>query len=206
MIGYKLTNQEMQTHNNFQWQLGVWYESKVKGDRHCSNQVLHYYDELWKIIFNIIHANYQNPRIFEVEVEEYIGTDGRKSWCKKQKLIREIFITSEQYEEHIDKALNDRDWNVRWTAIRHPNATKENIDKALNDRDWDVRWTAIRHQNATKEHIDKALNDEDSGVRYAAIHHPNASKENIDKALNDKDSRIRDAAKYRLATQGDWNG
>ena len=71
-------------------------------------------------------------------------------------------------KHHIDKALNDEDWDVRRSAIQHPNATKEYIDKALNDEDYGVRRNAIQHPNATKEHIDKALNDEDYGVRWHA--------------------------------------
>ncbi len=72
------------------------------------------------------------------------------------------------------------------------------IDKALNDEYWNVRWNVIQHPNATKEHIDKALNDEHSYVRRAAIQHPNATKEHIDKALNDEHSYVRDVAQRRL--------
>jgi len=94
-------------------------------------------------------------------------------------------------KEHLDKALNDEDWTVRLHAIQHPNVTKEHLDKALEDKDIDVRRVAIQHPNATKEHLDKALNDEDSFVRRAAIQHPNATKEHLDKALNDEDWNVR---------------
>ena len=97
-------------------------------------------------------------------------------------------------KEHIDKALNDESSGVRFWAIQHPNVTKEHIDKALNDENSGVRYWAIQHPNVTKEHIDKALNDENSGVRIAAIQHPNATKEHIDKVLNDEDSDVRKAA------------
>ena len=97
--------------------------------------------------------------------------------------------------EHISKALNDKDEHVRWKAIKHPKATSEHIPKALNDKDPDVRIGAIEHPNATSEHISKALNDEDYYVRSAAIRHPNATSEHISKALNDKHFYVRSAAK-----------
>ena len=98
--------------------------------------------------------------------------------------------------EHITKALNDREFDVRKAAIQHPNATPEHITKALNDKSAFVRKAAIRHPKATPEHITKALNDDDDheDVRQAAVSHPNATPEHIDKALNDKDEGVRQAA------------
>jgi hypothetical protein len=42
------------------------------------------------------------------------------------------------------------------------------ITKALDDKDSNVRYYAIKHPNVTPEHITKALDDEHAGVRYAA--------------------------------------
>ena len=100
--------------------------------------------------------------------------------------------------EHITKALNDNDINIRGLAIQHPNATAEHITKALNDTSVYVRLSAIYHPNATAEHISKALDDENSDVRYAAIHHPNVTQEHITKALDDNDEYVRQAAKLAL--------
>ncbi len=100
--------------------------------------------------------------------------------------------------EHIDKALNDIDENVRIAAIKHPNATSEHIDKALNDENYKVRETAIQHPNATSEHLDKALNDSSWSVRARAIKHPNSTKEHINKALNDSIGRVSRIAKNEL--------
>ena len=71
-------------------------------------------------------------------------------------------------KEHITKALDDEDSDVRYAAIRHPNVIPEHITKALDDDDWGVRQAAIEHPNVTPEHITKALDDEHAGVRYAA--------------------------------------
>ena len=97
-------------------------------------------------------------------------------------------------KEHLDKALNDKEWPVRQIAAEHPNATKEHLDKALNDKEWPVRESAAKNKNATKEHLDKALNDKNSFVQQAVASHPNATKEHLDKALNSRNVDIRRTA------------
>lgn len=72
-------------------------------------------------------------------------------------------------EAHLNKALDDKDYMVRHTAITHPDATPYLITKALDDKDERIRIIAIKHPNATSYHIDKALNDESNLVRMAAI-------------------------------------
>ena len=57
MKGYKLTNQEMQTHNGFQWELGEWQETSGEGGL-CGPGWLHYYsDPLLAVLLNPIHAD-----------------------------------------------------------------------------------------------------------------------------------------------------
>ncbi len=63
--------------------------------------------------------------------------------------------------------------------------TKEHLDKALNDTNTDVRLAAASNLNASKEHLDKALNDRSEGVRAAAVSNPNATKEHLDKVKHD---------------------
>ena len=101
-------------------------------------------------------------------------------------------------KEHLDKALDDEDPEVRETAAWHDNATKEHLDKALDDEDPSVREAAAYHKNATKENLDKALDDEEDYVRAAAAGHKNATKEHLDKAMNDKSPAVRAAAAKNL--------
>lgn len=116
----------------------------------------------------------------------------------KMKLDRNLPMN----KEHLDKALNDENEDVRKAAARNPNATKEHLDKALNDKEWSVRRLAAIHPNATKEHLDKAINDEDEDVRKAAAGHPNATKEHLDKAINDPEYNVRSrAAEHPKATK-----
>ena len=96
--------------------------------------------------------------------------------------------------EHISKALDDPNGEVRATAIQHPNATSEHIGKAMNDESSYVRQITIKHPNATSEHISKALNDEDRFVRFEASIRPDLTSEHIGKAINDSDLFVRRAA------------
>jgi 2-oxo-4-hydroxy-4-carboxy--5-ureidoimidazoline (OHCU) decarboxylase len=98
--------------------------------------------------------------------------------------------------EHIDKALNDKDFDVRAAAARHPNANAKHLHKALNDENVYVRRAAAAHPNANAEHLHKALNDEDWSVRYAAAANPNANAEHLHKALNDEPYVRRAAAAH----------
>ena len=118
----------------------------------------------------------------------------------------EIIANPNATKEHLDKALDDNDFNTKVAVLQHPNITKEHLDKALNDKNIDVRRTAIQHPNVTKGHLDKALNDEDSFVRQAAIQHPNVTKEHLNKALDDDNVFVRQIAiKHPNATKEHLN-
>lgn len=80
---------------------------------------------------------------------------------------------------------------------RNPHTSAEHLDKALNDKDLEIRHKAISHPNVTPEHISKALDDKNSDVRSAAIEHPNVTPEHITKALNDKNEEVRTIAAQR---------
>ena len=105
-------------------------------------------------------------------------------------------------EKHIDKALDDEDDDVRLAAIKHPKANEKHIDKAIDDENWRLRLAAILHPNANEKHIDKAIDDKDGYVRRAAIKHPKSNEKHIDKAIDDKDGYVREAAlKHPKATE-----
>ena len=118
------------------------------------------------------------------------------------KATPEVYNNSKQYNlmhptatpEHISKALEDEDEDVRMAAIEHPKATPEHISKALRDKYAGVRISAIEHPKASPEHISKALKDKDVYVREAAIEHPKATPEHISKALEDEDAYVRKSA------------
>ena len=92
-IRYKLTNQDMITHNTCQWTLNEWKETSGK-KKLCSNGWLHCYSNpLLAILLNPIHANIDNPRLFEVEVEGNNLTDnGLKEGWTRMRLVKELDV------------------------------------------------------------------------------------------------------------------
>jgi len=107
---------------------------------------------------------------------------------------KSIMLHPNATKDDLNKALDDKNPEVREATAGHPNATSENINKALDDKDHYVREAAAKNPNANENHINKALDDKDDNVRLAATKHPNASEKNINKALDDKDDFVRGAA------------
>lgn len=125
------------------------------------------------------------------EVKKYL----HKALDSKDFNVKYDAITHEHATpEHIHKALDDGDEDIKIAAIQHHNASPENINKALNDNNYRIRRLAAQHPNASPENIHKALDDDDDEVRFHAARHTNASHENIHKALDDDDSKIRISA------------
>ena len=92
----KLTDQNLQTHNNFQWELGEWYEipKEDQGGNLCSSSWFHCYnDPRLAVIFNPIHTNFNNPRLFEIEVEGNCKEDKNvKFGFTKMRLVKERLL------------------------------------------------------------------------------------------------------------------
>ncbi len=87
-----LTDQNMQTHNEFQWELGVWKEAPGAGDL-CSAGWLHAYEhgpEL-AIALNPIHARIKNPRVFRAVGSGRVLRDGQlKIGVQRLQLVEEL--------------------------------------------------------------------------------------------------------------------
>lgn len=100
MTRYKLTDQKMQTHGGFRWELGKTYTTSGKGDL-CDPGWLHCHDSpLLAVLLNPIHANIQNPRLFECECGGLEKNDhGLKRGYTEMTLVHEIpvpVVTAEQ--------------------------------------------------------------------------------------------------------------
>jgi hypothetical protein len=92
---YKLTDQNMQTHNGFQWTLGKWEKAKGKPAQElCSDAWLHCYDSpLIAMLHNPIHADIENPRLFKVEVRgEGKDYNGLKRGFQEMRLVEELAV------------------------------------------------------------------------------------------------------------------
>jgi hypothetical protein len=93
-IGYKLTDQKLQTYGGFQWTIGRVRMVRGGEGGLCSKQWLHYYrDPLLAVLHNPIHADIPEPRLLEVQVGGRRKHDGWvKSGCTWMRPVREIDV------------------------------------------------------------------------------------------------------------------
>ena len=120
MIAYKLLDQELKSNNGtFQWEIGKEYTIDKPGNKMCSDEVFHCYNHpVLAVLFNILHGNIENPRLFEIEVPEFVNNDKLKYASKSQKLIKEIDLPVISIEQRIEFAIrvaklvcDDEKWN-----------------------------------------------------------------------------------------------
>ena len=108
-LRYKLTTQARTTHNGFKLPAdGEWFypEDRTSAPSPCSSTVLHHYaDPLLAVLFNPIHGAYNNPRLFEIEIDEELGTDGLKGGCRAQRIVREIPLPTITMEQRVAFAI-----------------------------------------------------------------------------------------------------
>lgn len=92
MKKYKLTDQNLQTRNGFQWQIGVEVQTDGVEKTLCNDSWLHCYSHpLLAVLLNPIHANISNPRLFEVKaLGRHLNDRGLKEGCTKMTLIKEL--------------------------------------------------------------------------------------------------------------------
>ena len=87
---YKLTDQNMQTHNGYQWALGETRTASGEGGL-CGPGFLHgYTDPLLAVLLNPIHANITNPRLFRGEGTVAKTDHGLKIGCTEMTLTEEM--------------------------------------------------------------------------------------------------------------------
>jgi hypothetical protein len=92
MKKYKLTDQDIRTHNGFQWELGKEVITDGENEELCNKHWLHYYHHpLLAVLLNPIHAKIDNPRLFEVKaLGKHLNDNGLKGGCTKMTLVKEI--------------------------------------------------------------------------------------------------------------------
>ena len=90
---YKLLNQDLTTHNGFQWEVGKTYNIDIDkpGKKLCTNQVFHAYrSPETAALFNPIHANISNPICYSVDTGKIVADDGLKVGVKSMRLVEQI--------------------------------------------------------------------------------------------------------------------
>lgn len=117
----------MTSFNKTEWKLGVPITIDKPGTTMCSDQVLHCYNHpLLASFLNPVHANISNPRLFEIEVDKIVNTDGLKFASKSQTLLQEIGFTQILAEKRVKIAIliaktvnTEQKWNEwadRWLS------------------------------------------------------------------------------------------
>ena len=148
---YKLTTQDRKTHGSYALpEAGEWYypANRTDAPEPCSDTVLHHYaDPLLAVLFNPIHGNYAQPRLFEIEIDEEIGTDGLKGWCRAQRIVREMplpTITTEQLIAFViycaEPYCTNPNW-IRW-ATNWMNGADRTAESARTARTAESAWAA----------------------------------------------------------------
>lgn len=121
MTKYKLTTQDLTTHNGCQWEVGVAKKTDGTGDL-CGTGWLHYYhDPLLAVLLNPGHADIKNPRLWEVKADgKHKDDHGLKGGCTKMTLIREIPLPEVTTTQRVafgilcaKEVCTDKKWNVR---------------------------------------------------------------------------------------------
>ena len=121
MKKYKLTDQFLKTYNDFQWEIGKKVTTSGNGEL-CSDGWLHYsHHPLLAVLLNPIHAEIENPRIFEVEAGgEHLDDHGLKGGCTEMTLVKEIELPVFRTTQRVAFAIlcakgvyKDKDWN-KW--------------------------------------------------------------------------------------------
>ena len=91
---YKLTDSCGKTRNDTQWGPGVSHSGTGKGEL-CGPGWIHAYEHpLVAVLMNPIHANFQNPRLWEAEGEVGLRDGQIKCGCKTLTTTREIPLPS----------------------------------------------------------------------------------------------------------------
>jgi hypothetical protein len=105
MIKYKLTDQDLRTHGGYRWKVGVERVIEKPGTELCSDQVFHFYDgpEL-AVLLNPIHADIENPRLWEVECDQ-VAHDEIKGGAKRMRLVRELPVPQVTMEQTVRFAI-----------------------------------------------------------------------------------------------------
>jgi len=91
-IKYKLTDQNLRTYKGFQWVVGEWVQAPGELDQSlCSDAWIHFYDDpLLAVFFNPIHADIDNPRLWEMEIDGDTKMDATKGGARRARLVREL--------------------------------------------------------------------------------------------------------------------
>jgi len=154
MKKYKLTDQNLKTHDGFQWELGKKVTTDGKMDSLCNKSWLHYYDHpLLAVLLNPIHADIPNPRLFEVKAcGNHLKDSGLKGGCTEMTLVKEIELPV--------ITLNQK---IAFGILCSLEVFKEK--KFIN---WAIDWLSGKNRNYEAAHAAHAAHAAAHAAAYAA--------------------------------------
>jgi hypothetical protein len=151
---YKMTDENMRTYGDCQWELGVKKVTNGKGEL-CGPGFLHCYtNPLLAGFLNPIHANFKNPRLFEVAVGGDERHDyGIKCGFSEMMLAKEIAVPAITTEQRVKFALlcaasvykdtNFVKWSKNWTnGLDRSAEAAEAARSAARSAAWAAAWAA----------------------------------------------------------------
>jgi len=156
---YKLTDQNMKTYNNFQWELNKKYKASGEGDL-CGEGWLHFYHSSELALFlNPIHADFTNPRLFLAETGGKSLEDmGLKIGFTSVKLIKELEVVEPTFAQRVAfailcakevyKAPGWGAWAASW--LRGEDRTAEAAKAAAEAASWAAEKAASWAAGAAK--------------------------------------------------------
>ena len=163
---YKLTDRNNQTKNGTRWGEGVTHQTTGIPAELCSVGWLHAYEHpLLAVLFNPIHADFENPRLWEADGEGELLREGQlKCGVTKLTTTREIPLPEVTTEQRVRFAIlcaktvcKDEQWN-KWA------------DKWMSgeDRSEEAAWAAWGASSARAERAARAWAAREAAARAAA--------------------------------------
>jgi len=150
---YKLTDQDMKTHNGFQWKLNKWVKTSGEGYL-CHDGWLHCYDDpLLAVLHNPIHADIENPRLFRCEVKGKTKRKGQmKCGWSEMRLVEELEVPKITTEKRVKYAIycalevykdeEFRVWAENWLSGKDRSKEAARAAAKATEVAWTVAWAA----------------------------------------------------------------
>ena len=198
-IAYKLTDSEMRTHNEFQWELGKWYETTGEGKFYSSGWLHFYSDPLVGIFLNPAHADIGSPRLFRAEVEGR-GLDDNETKCgySRARLIEELPVPQISLVQRVRFAIfcvkevyKAKKWN-KW-ADNWLSGKDRTIDAAWNTNSNFYTFYTLRAKSVVTA-TESAFYAVESAASAVSVKNKKNAPGN---AANAADSAIRSATKSK---------
>ena len=196
---YKLTNSKMRTYNEFQWELGKWYETTGEGKLFSPGWFHFYNDPLVGMFMNPAHANIENPRLFRAEVEgKFLDDNGLNYGYSRAKLIEELPVPQISLVQRVRFAIfcvkevyKAKKWN-KW-ADNWLSGKDRTIDAAWNTNSNFYTFYTLRAKSVVTA-TESAFYAVESAASAVSVKNKKNAPGN---AANAADSAVRSATKNK---------